>query len=193
MKVAFVGNSQGNLALLERTLISLVDRHEVKRIYPLDSTADDVDAVLRARNARFPAEVEWTDPTYADFVLAAVLQGAVEVPAEEVGRTERVSRRVATPRGLIELGGVKVAVTGAGGASRGEAQVVVSPQPGRRLVDSDGTPRRVCPGHLRADEWEGEPATCVLIEAAGGAVRVTFVAPDGEQVGSPLALRLPGR
>lgn len=185
MKAGYVANSQGNLSLLERALVTLIERHRVDHVVPLDSAAYDVEAVLRSRRARFPAEVPWSDPGFADFVLASVLQGVVSVPDEEVERNGLLSGAVRDPEEPLEFGKWRVHVLPLGHTIEQTTADLVVTAGGDRGVDTTANPPTVRPGHLRADQWEGAPATCAIVEDVGSDLRVTFVTPAGDTVGQP--------
>lgn len=177
MKVAFVSNSHGNLALLETALAMLVERHEVDRIVPVGGAIADVEAAIAARRRRFPEEVAWTDPGYEDYVVAAVLEGVVETPTAELERTELIEmviRPLAPQETAIEIAGRRVGVAFEG-EPLPETPVFVSASPGLHGVDRHQGRLRVCPGQLRDLAWDDEPASCALVAMAEGRLYVGFL------------------
>ncbi|MCB9552298.1 MAG: hypothetical protein R3F65_00415 [bacterium] len=177
MKVAFVSNSNGNLALLETALAMLVERHEVDRIVPVGGAIADVEAALAARRRRFPEEVAWTDPGYEDYVVAAVLEGVVETPPAELDRTELIEmtiRPLAPQETAIDIAGRRVGVAFEG-EPLPDAPVIVSASPGLHGVDRFQGRIRVCPGQLRDLVWDEEPASCALVAMAEGQLYVGFL------------------
>jgi hypothetical protein len=193
MKLGFVANSHGNLALLEEVMLMLVERHRVDRIVPVESAVYDADAVQRGRRQRFPAEVAWTDPSYADFVLASVLQGVVEAPDAELQRNAQLAERVATEgerSAGFGSGLRRVALAGTPGAK--SAGVVVRANPERRGVTRGNGAVLLTPGHLRGRDFTGEGASCALVELNDGKLTAHFLDVDGEAVSPPINLEAMG-
>jgi hypothetical protein len=185
MKLAFVAHSHGNVALLEKALITLVDRLKVERVVALESAADDAEAVLRGRNLRFPAEVSPDDPAFADYVLTSVLSGVASAPLEEVQRTQRLRAALVPGRvggQVFEVDGHRVGV-GVTSTDPASLAAVVLTAVERRALARDEAPVRVAPGHLRAATHDNEPAACLLLEGVGSALQGQFVAPDGTRLG----------
>lgn len=184
MKLAFVAHSYGNVALLEKALVALVDHHRVGRVVALETAADDMEAVLRSRALRFPTELPPDDPAFADYVLASVLSGQVEVPEEEVERTERLRAACVVGRSsqIHTLARHRIGI-GVTSADPNSLAVVVLTGVERRLIARDEAPVRVGPGHLRGPLHEGEPAACLVIEATDEGLQGQFVAPDGARLG----------
>ena len=176
MKIAFVANSHGPGPLLETALLMLVERHDVDRIVPVGSAMRDVDAVIVGRQRRFPDEVQWTDPTYPDYVLAAVLEGVVETPAAEVERTQMLSAVVRPMDGKesIEIEGRALSVVQPGQPAP-DSPIVVSDYPGRHGVEWRDDRVHICPGQLKEVVWDEEPASCALVAMAEGQLYVGFL------------------
>lgn len=190
MKVAFVSNSYGNLALLETVLMMLVERHEVDRIVPVGLAARDVDAVLFARKRRFPEEVQWTEAGYDDYVLSAVLEGAVETPAIEVERTEMLEltvRRFDVAEGSLDFAGRKVGVQ-IDDAPTPDTPIVVASMAEVHQVKRIGGQLIICPGQLRDVAVDDEPACCALIAIAEGQLLLGFLDMYGDLVEEAVAL-----
>lgn len=195
MKLAFVAHSHGNVALLEKALITLVDRLKVDRVVALESAADDAEAVLRSRNLRFPAELAPENPGFADFVLASVLSGVAEAPLDEVHRTARLRAALVPGRAGgqvfdVDSHRVGVGVTAADPAS---LALVVLTAVERRALARDEAPVRIAPGHLRAPQHDTEPAACLVVEGVEGHLQGQFVAPDGARLGKVEILLEVGR
>lgn len=190
MKVAFVSNSNGNLALLETALAMLVERHEVDRIVPVGGAIADVEAAIVARHRRFPTEVAWTDPGYADYVVAAVLEGLVSTPTAEIERTELIEIAVQPLRPdetSIEIVGRAIGVAFEG-EPLPDTPVVVSASPGLHGVEAHDGRLRVCPGQLRDLIWDDEPAACALVAIAEGRLYVGFLDIYGDLLEEAVAL-----
>lgn len=177
MKIAFVSNSHGAGPLLETALLMLVERHDVDRIVPLSSAVRDVDAVIAGRQRRFPDAVTWSEPGYADFVLASVLEGVVETPVAEVERTELL-QAVVMPfdarEKAIDVEGRRIAVVQPG-EPEPDAPIVVSDYPGRHGVEYRDGRILICPGQLKEVVWDDEPASCALVAMAEGQLYVGFL------------------
>jgi hypothetical protein len=183
MKVAFVANSHGNLDLLESFLLMLVSKHGVDEVVTVGGAGYDAAAVLRTRLQRYPVEVPWTDPSYADFVLASISQGVVEAPADEVAHTRALQQALRAETGELVVGALKVAVQGEGSPGDDIGLRVVDEGEGRRLTRGDVS--ELCPGQLRGMLWDGEPASCAVLEEAGDKVRVRFIDLDGQDLDEP--------
>ncbi len=181
MKVGFVANSHGNLELLESFLLMLVERHEVDVLVAVGGTAPyDAAAVLRARLERHPVEVAWTEPGYADFVLASISRGVVQAPAEEVDRNKRLQARLRANADRVEIGERVLAVK-IPGASPPETGPLVFDEREERGVER-GERVLICPGQLRGMLWDGQPASCALVEPAKDRLRVRFLDLDGADI-----------
>lgn len=178
MKVAFVANSHGNLDLLESFLLMLIDRHEVDRVVAVgDSAPYDAAAVLRARLERHPVEVPWTDPEYADFVLASITRGVVEAPADEVVRNRALRERLLCDAAEIEITGRTIAVQLPGAAPPATGPLVIDEGEARGV--ERGARTTICPGQMRGMLWDGQPASCALVEPWQEKLHVRFLDLDG--------------
>ncbi len=178
MKVGFVANSHGNLDLLESFLLMLVERHEVDRVVAVGGTAPyDAAAVLRARLERHPVEVPWTDPGYADFVLASITRGVVQAPEEEVLRNRMLAERLVADASQIQVGEQTVAVQ-IPGANPPTTGALVFDEREARGVERGERPT-ICPGQMVGLLWDGQPASCALVEPSKGKLRVRFLDLDG--------------
>lgn len=176
MKIAFVSNSHGAGPLLETALLMLVERHDVDRIVPVGGAVRDVESVIVGRQRRFPDEVQWTDKGYADYVLAAVLEGVVQTPAAEVERTQ-ILAAVVRPMDRtesIEIQGRELAVVQPG-QPEPDTPIVVSDYPGRHGVETRNGRIHICPGQLKELAWDDEPAGCALVAMAEGQLYVGFL------------------
>jgi hypothetical protein len=182
---AFVANSHGNLPLLERMLVGLLEAG-VEHIHALDSCAYDVEAVIRIREERYPKPVQPGSPGFADYVLASVLSGVVEAPAGEVDRNVvmRGRSRLHTTPETFSVDGHLISV---GGGDPAEVDLVVR-HAGRRRLDVGRAVPRLDPGHVRDEIYEGEPATSAVIEAGDKGLVVRFVSTDGAVVEGPRAI-----
>ncbi|MGK0359673.1 MAG: hypothetical protein ACI9U2_001979 [Bradymonadia bacterium] len=190
MKLAFVAHSHGNLAMLEQALITLVDRFEATRVFALESAAYDAEAVVRARRQRFPAEVEWRDQNYPDFVLASVLGGVVQAPTDAVALTERIAKALTiSPRGgdVVDLEGRTIGI-GVTSADPSTMAAVVLPAVARRQVSVDSPPARIAPGHLRDRVHDGEPACCLIVGVVNHELQAQYVSPTGDRLGPAVTL-----
>ncbi|MCB9548456.1 MAG: hypothetical protein H6706_21825 [Myxococcales bacterium] len=185
MTLAFVAHSHGNLTLLERALLTLVERYRVDRVVVLDTAADDTEAILRSRDLRFPGVAEPDDPGFADYVLASVLSGSPEPATEEVARTRRLRATVTACRGggqVYALGGHRIGV-GVTSVNPANLSAVVLTAIERRAVARDEAPVRVAPGQLRAASVDGEPPACLLVGVQDGHLQGQFIGPDGSRLG----------
>lgn len=183
MRIAFLANTHGNLDLVERCLIMLADREQVDAIAAVGNAAYDVEAAMRGRQQRFPVAVEWADPGYPDYVLASVLGGVVEAPAHEVERSARIEGLLFTESSVV-IGPITVGIERTSVRESAEAKIVVQSRPETTKIQR-GDPIRICPGHVRAHEYERAPATCLILEeGANGAVHVRFIGIDGHQFGT---------
>lgn len=190
MKYAFVAHSHGNLPLLEQALVTLIDRFKVDRIFALESAAYDAEAVVRARRQRHPAEVDWVDQNYPDFVLASVLGGVVQASPAAVGMTERLADALTiSPRGgdVVELGGRTLAI-GVTNADPSTMAAVVLTAVARRQITVDSPPARIAPGHVRARMHDSEPASCLIVGEVNGALQAQYISPNGDRLGGPTTL-----
>ena len=181
MKVGFVANSHGNLDLLESFLLMLVERHDVDRVIAVGGTAPyDAAAVLRARRETHPVEVPWSDRRYADFVLASISRGVVEAPAEEVQRNRLLGQRLLGDATSVQIGDQRVAIQIPGRETPGEVPLMVDDREARGVQRGDRI--TVCPGQLRGMLWDGQPASCALVEAASDGLTIRFLDLDGSEL-----------
>ncbi len=187
MKVGFVSNSHGNLDLLEAALLALLEKESVDAIVAVDQAAYDADAVLRVRKQRHPQPVEWDAPGYADYVLGCVLHGVSRPAPDEIERTEALAKKMNTAEKPLDIEGHAIALHLPARELPKAAAVVHAGHDAGRVDRADGPPL-LCPGHLRAREWEGEPATCAVVEVVEGKLRARFVDLAGETVGEAVGL-----
>lgn len=180
---AFLTQSHGNLGLLEQALVSLADAG-VEHIHALQGCAYDAQAVIRGRVQRFPRAAAPGETRFPDFVLASVLSGVVEAPAEELARNEHLAARVQVHTGpaRVQVGPFSVAL---GEQEADGVRLVVRPERTRRRLDLGRAVPRLDPGHLRAATHEGEPPTYAVVEPGADGLVVHFLAPDGTPVERP--------
>ncbi len=194
MKLAFVANTHGNLDLLEAVALMLVERMDVGRVVPVGSAVYDLDAVLRSRAQRYPAEVPWTSAGFADFVLASVLHGVSQVPVAELRRNALLDAcalsEAQAERGLVIGDDVCVGVV-LPAHPRPMGAVLVRATPEHRGAQLEDGHVLISPGHLRGRDQGAEPASCCLVTATGRTLSVRFVDPDGADLSDPLTIEVP--
>ncbi len=184
MRLALVGSAGASPARLEELLLMLLERRGVDVILPVGAAQGEVQAVVRGRERRYPVEVAWNAPEYADFVLAAVLEGHGAQPAqlEEQARNQRLQRVIRRPgKGSVhleEVGGRVIAFVQDEAQAPANATLVVVPMPGPALDrPASGVPRaRLRPGGLAPDGR----LVAVELEATSGGLDVRFVDATGE-------------
>ena len=184
MKLAVVGSTGATPARVEELLWTLIERRGVDAILPVGAAQGEVQAVMRGRDRRFPVEVPWTSPEFADFVLTAVLEGYGAEPAqpEEQRRNVRLHELVRRPgRGAlhVEEVGDKVVVVVQDEAqvpSDAALSIVAMPGPGLDRPTSPDAPPRLRPGGLAPDGR----LVGVELEAVDGALEVRFIDSAGE-------------
>lgn len=184
MKLGVVGSTGATPARVEELLWTLIERRGVDAILPVGAAQGEVQAVMRGRDRRFPVEVPWTSPEFADFVLTAVLEGYGAEPAqpEEQRRNVRLHELVRRPgRGAfqVEEVGDKVVVVVQDESqvpSDAALSIVAMPGPGLDRAASPGVPPRLRPGGLAPDGR----LVGVELEAVDGALEVRFIDSAGE-------------
>lgn|GEM_PF-2901230 len=184
MKLGVVGSTGATPARVEELLWTLIERRGVDAILPVGAAQGEVQAVMRGRDRRFPVEVPWTSPEFADFVLTAVLEGYGAEPAqpEEQRRNVRLHELVRRPgRGAfqVEEVGDKVVVVVQDESqvpSDAALSIVAMPGPGLDRPASPGAPPRLRPGGLAPDGR----LVGVELEAVDGALEVRFIDSAGE-------------
>ena len=185
MKIAFVGPAGATPARLEELLLTLVERRGVDVIVPVGGAQAEIAAVLRGRERRFPRDVGWTSPDYADFVLAAVIDGvgANPAPPEEQARNQRLANAVRR----LGKGGIHIEELGVRRIAVGQDEmlaptdvalvVVAAPGPGLDRPVAGGTGRhRLRPGGTTP---EGR-LVAAEVEEVAGALEIRFVDATGE-------------
>lgn len=185
MKLGFVGPGGATPARLEELLLALIERRGVDVIIPVGSAQAEVSAVLRSRERRYPLEVAWTSPEYADFVLAAVLEGVGAQPAqpEEQIRNQRLAaavRRVGKGGAHLEtLGSLRIAVSQDESQAPADVSLVVVAMPGPGLDRPAGGGQgrsRLRPGGNTSDGR----LLAAEVELYGNGLEIRFVDAQGD-------------
>ncbi len=194
MRIGLASDSFGNLDALERAL-ALFQRAQVDRVFYLGGRVADVDAVLarRAGGSR-KAPIPQTDEEFLAAFRGALERqtGAVKDPLD--GRIVRVASRACpeydsgkVPRMQVDLveGRIGCLVHDSAELPREDimnAALIFHGNSAAAAVVQIGPRCFVTPGHLRAEEPPGRPASFALVEVDPKELAFTVFDASGAEV-----------
>ncbi len=200
MRIGLASDSYGNVEALERAFDRLVEA-EVERIFFLGGRYADVQAVLDQKRAGLergrpvpPAD----DLGFLEAVEGALRRHAEGDPQDELRRLEGRIVRVASracpeyqrdraPRKVFEMvsGHICCLVHDKSELTRDDianATVLFHGNSGHPALVAIGPRVFVTPGHLRALDPDGRPATFAMLEVDGQTLEMVVYSPFGDEL-----------
>ena len=204
MKIGLVADSHGNVDYLVLAAERLVGQHAVDRIFHLGGGARDVEEFIAFKKKMLRGTEEYGDDAFladvADFLAASNdAAGAGDEISEFRKRWTVVNEETPEPEKVMDMIGSHITLalydpTKVDAEDLQNSVLILHGKLGRHGVVEKKKRFFICPGHLRDQEHEGQPASYAVLEVIPKMARVCAYSMQGELLQEyPLNLEKKGK